>query len=55
MSQSASKIALVVGATGAIGGDTAAALSRHGWSVRGLARRPQPESGRIAWPRVMPA
>ena len=49
MSQSASKIALVVGATGAIGGDTAAALSRHGWSVRGLARRPQPESGRIAW------
>jgi nucleoside-diphosphate-sugar epimerase len=49
MSQSSRKIALVVGATGGIGGETAAALARHGWSVRGLARRPQPASAAIEW------
>lgn len=32
------KTALVLGATGGIGGAVAAALIRHGWSVRGLAR-----------------
>jgi nucleoside-diphosphate-sugar epimerase len=33
-----SKTALVLGATGGIGGGIAAALVRHGWQVRGLAR-----------------
>ncbi len=32
------KTALVLGATGGIGGAVAAALSRHGWQVRGMAR-----------------
>lgn len=32
------KKALVLGATGGIGGSVAAALIRHGWQVRGLAR-----------------
>ncbi len=32
--------ALVLGATGGIGGSIAAALIRHGWSVRALARNP---------------
>jgi nucleoside-diphosphate-sugar epimerase len=34
------RVALVIGATGAFGGQTAAALSRHGWRVRALARDP---------------
>ena len=34
------KIALVVGANGGIGGELGAALKRHGWQVRGLARKP---------------
>ena len=33
------KTALVLGATGGIGGETAAALMRHGWSVCALARK----------------
>src|SRR5450631_85812 len=49
MSQSLDKIALVIGAAGGIGGETAAALARHGWSLRGLTRRPQPPSPFIEW------
>jgi nucleoside-diphosphate-sugar epimerase len=49
MSLSTNKIALVIGAAGGIGGATAAALSRHGWTVRGLTRRPQPDNGTIEW------
>jgi len=43
------KIALVIGAAGGIGGATAAALSRHGWTVRGLTRRPQTGNATIEW------
>lgn len=32
------KAALVLGATGGVGGSVAAALARHGWQVRGMAR-----------------
>ena len=35
------KLALVLGATGGAGGEVAAALLRHGWRVRGLARDPE--------------
>jgi nucleoside-diphosphate-sugar epimerase len=35
-----SRIALVLGATGGVGGETAAALVRRGWTVRALARDP---------------
>ncbi len=35
-----SKIALVLGAQGGVGGETAAALVRHGWTVRALVRDP---------------
>jgi nucleoside-diphosphate-sugar epimerase len=49
MSQSTNRIALVIGATGGIGGATAAALARHGWTVRGLTRRPQPDGAAIEW------
>src|SRR5690606_9350178 len=35
------KTALVLGATGGIGGAIAAALKRHGWTVRGMARDTQ--------------
>ena len=33
-------LALVLGATGGIGGETARALSRHGWTIRALSRDP---------------
>jgi len=49
MSQSNNRTAVVIGAAGGIGGATAAALSRHGWAVRGLTRRPQADSAAISW------
>jgi nucleoside-diphosphate-sugar epimerase len=36
------RTALVLGATGGIGGETARALSRHGWKIRALARSGRP-------------
>lgn len=44
------KAALVLGATGGIGGETAAALLRHGWSVVAMARDPEgrAKSGALA-------
>ncbi|HET9510200.1 MAG TPA: NAD(P)H-binding protein [Sphingomonas sp.] len=42
------KTALVLGATGGVGGAIAAALTRHGWAVRGLARNPVKAS--TSWP-----
>lgn len=36
------RTALVIGATGGIGGEVAAALQAHGWQVRGLSRNPRP-------------
>jgi nucleoside-diphosphate-sugar epimerase len=49
MTHPTSKIALVIGAAGGVGGATAAALSRHGWTVRGLTRRPQAANDIIKW------
>jgi nucleoside-diphosphate-sugar epimerase len=49
MSHSTKKIALIIGAAGGIGGAIAAALSRHGWTVRGLTRRLQPDNATIEW------
>jgi len=49
------QIALVVGATGGVGSETARALLAHGWQVRALtrdverARREQPELSRVEW------
>lgn len=43
------RIALIIGATGGIGGETAAALARHGWTVCGLTRQPQPAHLHIDW------
>ena len=44
------KKALVLGATGGIGGGIAAALVRHGWRVRGMARKAATAgSPRIEW------
>src|SRR5580704_5580974 len=48
MSQS-NKIALVIGASGGVGGETSAALKRHGWIVRALTRRPQPANPSVEW------
>ncbi len=41
MAHQDSKTALIIGVTGSLGREVAAALLRGGWSVRGLARRPQ--------------
>jgi len=38
MTTSPNRIALVLGANGGVGGETAAALVRHGWTVRALVR-----------------
>ncbi|WP_342362266.1 NAD-dependent epimerase/dehydratase family protein [Terrarubrum flagellatum] len=49
---SANKLALVLGATGGIGGELAQALLRHGWAVRGLRRATSTKpakSDRIEW------
>jgi nucleoside-diphosphate-sugar epimerase len=43
------RMALVIGITGGIGGELAAALLRRGWRVRALARRPQEAARRAAW------
>jgi len=46
------KTALVVGANGGIGGEMVAALRRHGWRVRALARKPPAplaESNPVIW------
>ena len=39
--QAQEKCALVVGARGGIGAEMVAALRRHGWRVKALARQPQ--------------
>jgi len=39
------KTALVLGATGGIGGEVTAALLRHGWTVRAMARNPEDARG----------
>jgi nucleoside-diphosphate-sugar epimerase len=43
------RIALVLGASGGIGGETAAALSRHGWKIRAFSRQTSPASGSSEW------
>ena len=43
------KTVLVIGATGGIGGEAAAALLRRGWTVRGLNRDPAAAARRTAW------
>jgi nucleoside-diphosphate-sugar epimerase len=42
------RTALVLGATGGIGGETALALERHGWKIRALSRTGKPGSASLA-------
>lgn len=49
MTKTEQRIALVIGATGGIGGEAASALARHGWTVRALTRRAQPTRAGIEW------
>ena len=39
------RTALVVGASGIVGGATASLLTERGWAVLGLARRPVDQAG----------
>src|SRR6266851_1711671 len=43
------RTALVLGATGGIGGETALALSRHGWNIRALSRSAKPSAHSTGW------
>ncbi len=43
------RTALILGATGGIGGQTAHALSRHGWKIRALARNGRPANATDSW------
>jgi len=43
------KTALVLGATGGVGGETARALAAHGWKVRALARQPRGQADEFEW------
>ena len=49
MTSTEQRIALVIGATGGIGGEVASALVRHGWTVRALTRRAQPAKSGVEW------
>jgi nucleoside-diphosphate-sugar epimerase len=44
-----SRTALVLGATGGIGGESAHALSRHGWKIRALARNGRHANSTDSW------
>ena len=44
-----SRTALVLGATGGIGSETALALSRHGWQIRAFSRTTSPRSDSPKW------
>ena len=48
MSEPTSRTALVLGATGGIGGEKAA-LARHGWTIRALSRNGQPANDATGW------
>ena len=43
------KTALILGATGGVGGETARALIAHGWQVRALTRTPRAAQPGITW------
>ena len=43
------RTALILGATGGIGGETAHALARHGWRIRALSRKGKPSSAATSW------
>ncbi len=49
MTTTQQRTALVIGATGGIGGEVASALVRHGWTVRALTRRVQPARNGVEW------
>ena len=50
--QPSNRTALILGATGGIGGETAHALERHGWTIRALSRRGKPDGDTTGWDRV---
>lgn len=49
MTTPAPPLALILGANGGIGHETAAALARHGWRIRAFAHRGRPADGDPAW------
>ncbi|QTL04562.1 NAD(P)H-binding protein [Aquabacter sp. L1I39] len=52
MSELSPRLALVVGANGGIGSETALALARHGWAIRALVRDPAKAPRQSGWAYV---
>ncbi|HVV92443.1 MAG TPA: SDR family NAD(P)-dependent oxidoreductase [Hyphomicrobiales bacterium] len=53
MTNAAGKTALVIGATGGIGGEVARSLLAHGWHVRALHRRPEQAAATAGLPAAV--
>jgi nucleoside-diphosphate-sugar epimerase len=51
--QSTYRVALVIGITGSIGRETAAALMGRGWQIRALHRNPDAASGSVSLPKAV--
>ena len=51
--QNTYRVALVIGITGSIGKEVAAALMGHGWQVRALHRNPAAASGSVSLPKTV--
>lgn len=47
--QPSKRTALLIGATGGVGGETASALEHHGWTLRALSRRGKPDGDTTGW------
>lgn len=47
--QLSKRTALLIGATGGVGGETASALEHHGWTIRALSRRGKPDGDTTDW------
>jgi len=53
MTEVQARTALILGANGGVGRETAAALARHGWKIRALVRTPAPSSVHAGWDYVI--
>lgn len=47
--QLSKRTALLIGATSGVGGETASALERHGWTICALSQRGKPDGDTTDW------
>lgn len=53
MTEVQTRTALVLGANGGVGGETASALARHGWKIRAFVRTPSSSPAAANWDQVI--